>query len=95
MEFNATFNNISVKSWRSVLLVEETRGPGENHRHIASHWQTLSHNCTHIGLYNEKQNYHAVAIVPTSNRKNIERGNIDASAVLKKQPLQASPTLPL
>ena len=29
MVFNATFNNISVISWRSVLLVEET---GENHR---------------------------------------------------------------
>ena len=25
---NATFNNISVISWRSVLLVEETGGPG-------------------------------------------------------------------
>jgi hypothetical protein len=25
MVFNATFNNISVLSWRSVLLVEETR----------------------------------------------------------------------
>jgi len=25
MVFNATFNNISVISWRSVLLVEETR----------------------------------------------------------------------
>jgi hypothetical protein len=24
MAFNATFNNISVISWRSVLLVEET-----------------------------------------------------------------------
>jgi hypothetical protein len=31
MMFNATFNNISVISWRSVLLVEETRGHGENH----------------------------------------------------------------
>jgi len=29
--------NISVISWRSVLLVEETRGPGENHRPAASH----------------------------------------------------------
>ena len=38
---NATFNNISVISWRSVLLVEET---GDNHRPAASHWQTLSHN---------------------------------------------------
>jgi len=27
MEFNTTFNNISVISWRSVLLVEETRVP--------------------------------------------------------------------
>ena len=34
MVFNATFNNFSVISWRSVLLVEETR---ENHRHVASH----------------------------------------------------------
>jgi hypothetical protein len=24
-------------------LVEETGGPGENHRPVASHWQTLSH----------------------------------------------------
>jgi len=32
MMFNATANNISVISWRSVLLVEETGGPGENHR---------------------------------------------------------------
>ena len=27
MVFNATFKNISVISWRSVLLVEETRDP--------------------------------------------------------------------
>jgi hypothetical protein len=31
MAFNATFNNISVISWQSVLLVEETKVPGENH----------------------------------------------------------------
>ena len=37
MVFNATFNNISVKSWRSVLLVEETGRPGENHRPVGSH----------------------------------------------------------
>ena len=35
--FNATFNNISAISWRSVLLVVETGGPGENHRSVASH----------------------------------------------------------
>jgi hypothetical protein len=27
MVFNATFNNISVTSWRSVLLLEETEYP--------------------------------------------------------------------
>jgi hypothetical protein len=43
MMFNATFNNISVISWRSVLLVEETGVSGENNRPDASHWQTLSH----------------------------------------------------
>ena len=36
-------------SWRSVLLVEETGGPGENHRPVASHRQTLSHNVVHLG----------------------------------------------
>jgi hypothetical protein len=50
MVFNATFNNISVISWRSVLLVEETGGPGEIHRPVASHWQTLSHNYVHLAL---------------------------------------------
>jgi hypothetical protein len=44
MVFNTTFNNISVISWQSVLLVEETRVPGQNHRPAASHRQTLSHN---------------------------------------------------
>ena len=34
--FNSTFNNISVISWQSVLLVEETRVPGENHSPVES-----------------------------------------------------------
>jgi len=44
MVFNATFNNISVISWRSILLVEETGISRENYQSVASHWQTLSHN---------------------------------------------------
>ena len=35
MVFNATFNNISIISWQSVLLVDETRITGENHRPVA------------------------------------------------------------
>jgi len=37
MVFNVTFNNISIISWRSILLVEETGVPGENHLPSASH----------------------------------------------------------
>ena len=44
MVFNAILNNISVISWWSVLLVEETGGP------VASHWQTSSHNVVHLAL---------------------------------------------
>jgi len=41
MVFNATFNNILVIYWRSVVLVEETGVPGEIHWPVANHWQTL------------------------------------------------------
>ena len=37
MVFNAIFNNILVISWLSVLLVEETGVPQENHRPVANH----------------------------------------------------------
>ena len=48
MVFNATFNNISVISSQSVLLVEETDVPGENYWLVASDWQNLSHNVVTI-----------------------------------------------
>jgi hypothetical protein len=35
LALNATFNNISVISWQSVLLVEETGVPGEKHWPVA------------------------------------------------------------
>ena len=50
MVFNATFNNISVISWWSGLLMEETEAPGESHRPVASHWQSLSQNVVHLTL---------------------------------------------
>jgi hypothetical protein len=43
MVFNATFNNIAVILWQSVLLVEETGEPRENHQLVTSH--------RHIMLY--------------------------------------------
>ena len=41
---NATFNYISVISWRTILLVEESGVPGEKNQPVPSHWQALSHN---------------------------------------------------
>ena len=43
MVFNATFSNISVISWQSALLMEETGLPKETHRPPASYFQTWSH----------------------------------------------------
>ena len=47
--FNATFNNISVITRRSVLLPEETGVPGENH------WlsQVTQFHYKQTGLYNQ------------------------------------------
>jgi hypothetical protein len=49
MVFNATFNNISAISWRSVSLLGETGVPWENNRRATSHWQTSSHNVVSSG----------------------------------------------
>jgi len=46
MVFNATFNNISVISWPSVLWVEETGVPVENHR-----LATITNKLDHIMLH--------------------------------------------
>jgi hypothetical protein len=45
MGFNTTFNNISVISWRSVLLVEETGVPG-----FSQVTDKLDHNVEHLAL---------------------------------------------
>ena len=56
MVFNATFNNMTVISWLSILLVEETGVAGENHRPVASNWQTLLHNVVSSTPRNERAN---------------------------------------
>ena len=54
MVLTATFSNISAILWQSVLLVEATAVPRENHRPATSHWQTWAH----IMLYRFKYNVH-------------------------------------
>ena len=44
MVLNATFNNISVILWWSVLLVEETGVPGENRGRVVNQRLALSLN---------------------------------------------------
>ena len=57
MAFNVTFSNISAISWRSILLVEETRVLGENHRSAVSHWQTVSYNVVSSTSRNERDSH--------------------------------------
>jgi hypothetical protein len=52
MVLNATFNNSSAISWRSVLLVEETGEPVENHWPVKSHLgklELIAHETDEIG----------------------------------------------
>ena len=72
--FNATFNNIPVISWRLVLLMEETGGPGDKLYHIMLYWihldwagfelatlVVIGTNCT--SRY--KSNYHTITTTST------------------------------
>jgi hypothetical protein len=55
MVSNAIFNNISVISWWSVLLMEETGVLDENHKPTANHRQTSSHNVVSSTLRHERE----------------------------------------
>jgi hypothetical protein len=52
--FKANFNDRSVVSWRSVLLVNAIGIPGEDNRLAESHCQTLSHNIVSSALRHER-----------------------------------------
>ena len=66
MVFNATFNIISDIS---VLLVEETGVLGENHRPVAIHCQTLSHNVVSSTLRRERgsKSQHHIPLLTQEN----------------------------
>jgi hypothetical protein len=55
MMFNATFNNISVISWLSVLLVEEIGVPGIN-IDLSQVTDKLSHNVSSTSLHERDSN---------------------------------------
>jgi hypothetical protein len=63
MVLNATFNNISVIQWWSVLLVEETGVTRENHRPATSHWQKSTPHLSGIRTHNVSGDRHFVLVV--------------------------------
>ena len=72
--FKATSNNISVISWRSVLLVDETGGPRENHWPVASNCQTRFELTTSVVIGTDyigscKSNYHTITATMASYMK--------------------------
>jgi hypothetical protein len=65
--FNTTFNNISAILWRSVLLVEKTRVPEENHWLVTSQWQTLSHDVSSTPHHEWYSNSQPLKVICTDN----------------------------
>ena len=57
MLFNATFNNITVISWRSVLLVEETRVPGGKYEISSMLSHILNFQFSHLNFYFRFSNF--------------------------------------
>jgi hypothetical protein len=60
--------NISVISWLSVLLVEETRVL----RPVASHWQTISHNVVSSTLHHEQDSNSLFCYITVRSSENIQ-----------------------
>ena len=78
--FNATFNNISVISWRLVLLVEEAGVLRENHRPASNKPFELT---TLVVIGNRKSNYHTITttMVPRNLKENYVINLFDTSSV--------------
>ena len=85
MLFNTTFTNISVISWRSVLLVAEIGGPGENNGQVTDKlyhiilytlpWSRFELTSVVIGtncIGSYKSNYHTITTTtPPSGTKDL------------------------
>jgi hypothetical protein len=87
MMLNATFNNISVISWRSVLLAEETGVPGEHHLsqvtdkryHTILNRIHLTTNGVRTHNFSCKSNYYT--ITTTTVPLKFENGTIDSREI--------------
>ena len=66
MVFNATFNSIAVIQWRIVLLVEETRVPGENTglSHATDKLYHIMWHGVHIGMSGTRT-YNLIMVIGT------------------------------
>ena len=66
MKSNTAFNNISLISGQSVLLVEKTGVTGENQRPAASsQWKTLSHKVVSSTPHHERYSNTILVLIDT------------------------------
>jgi hypothetical protein len=73
MVLNTTFNNISVISWRSVLLVEETGGPGENANLSQSILYIFQIYLDYFSIVNVIAPWHSAYVKQTNKQTNINK----------------------
>jgi hypothetical protein len=72
MVFNATFSNISIISWPTVLMVEET---GENHRPVIKNHSTISISYKNLKEENNTKSYFSLNNI-IKKTKLVERAKV-------------------
>ena len=86
MLLNTTFDNISVISWQSFLLLEETGVSGENHQLATSLWQkkywnqltnyNIKTRCSSDCIGRCKSNYNTITAMMDPQKVNIDQVKI-------------------